>query len=74
MKRQLENVIKTNYFGTLNLSNALLPYMRPDGRVVHVSSDWGCLFYLKNKHFQNKLSNKELTVEQISAIMNEYIE
>ena len=56
------------------MSNTLFPLLRTNARVVNVSSDWGCIRYIDNEHFRNKLITKENTIDEISSIMNEFIE
>ena len=65
--------MKVNYFGVLNM-NTLFPLLRNNARVVNVSSDWGCIHYIDNEHFKNKLIKRENTIDEISSIMNEFIE
>jgi len=36
--KQATVIIKTNYFGTLNVSKAFLPHIKPNGRLVNMSS------------------------------------
>ena len=41
LREQVANTVQVNYFGTLNVSNALFPLLRSNARVVNVVSDWG---------------------------------
>jgi hypothetical protein len=69
-----EEVIKTNFFGVLNVCNALFPFLQDHARVVNLSSDWGCLSYITNKKYQEKFLNKNLTIPELVNIMNDYVE
>ncbi len=69
-----EEVIRTNFFGVLNVCNALFPLLQDHARVVNLSSDWGCLKYITNKKYQEKFSNKNLTIQELVDIMNDYVE
>ena len=73
LKKQIEEVVNVNYFGTLNVCNALFPLLRPNSRVVHVSSDWGCIHYVKDENLRNKLMNKDNSIEDINSILKEYL-
>lgn len=73
LKQQLEDTVDTNYFGTLNLCTALFPLLRTNSRVVNVTSDWGCIRYIRNETIKKKLLSPNLTCDAISSIMNEYV-
>ncbi|XP_057834209.2 (+)-neomenthol dehydrogenase [Cryptomeria japonica] len=49
--------IEINYYGTKRITEALLPLIRPEGRIVNVSSEAGLLKMLKNDSLQTELSN-----------------
>ena len=66
------STINTNFTSTLNLTRALLPLMRPHGRIVMVSSMDGTLDILHND-LQNKFSSDSLTETQLVAMMDEFI-
>jgi len=70
---QAEVTIKTNYFGTLNASNILFPILRPGARVVHLSSMCGHLSRIPSKELKARFNAPDLTIEQLSALMNEFI-
>ena len=63
-----------NYFGTLNISNALFPLLRSDARVVNVSSTRGLLSKVKNSELRKKIADPNNSIDQISQIANDYIE
>ena len=66
--------MKINFFGTLNLCNALFPLLRNNARVVNVSSRLGLLNQVSNKDIKNRILNENLTVDELIQIVNEYIE
>ena len=74
LNEQAIEVVKTNYFGVLNVCEALFPLLKLNSKVINVSSDWGCLKYIKNDNFRQKLMNKHNSIDEISLIMNEYIQ
>jgi len=71
---QAEVTLGINFFGTLNVSDALLPIIREGGRVVNVSS-----FVIKyslpkcSQEIRDKLDSPDLTQEQLVQIMNDFI-
>ncbi|XP_076046160.1 carbonyl reductase [NADPH] 1-like isoform X2 [Oratosquilla oratoria] len=77
-EEQAENTVRTNYFGTLNVCHALFPLLRPHARVVHVSSSAGHLLRMNGKEpessgFRTKLASPDLTEEDLSSMMNDFI-
>lgn len=65
--------MEINYFGTLNISNALFPLLRSNARVVNVSSKLGLLSRVKSEELRNKISNLNNTIDDITQIANVYI-
>lgn len=72
---QATETIKTNYFGTLNVSKALLPIIKPGGRVVTLSSI-SSVFALKNcsKTLQREFRSDVITENELTQRMNEFVE
>ena len=56
------------------MCDALFPLLKVNSKVVNISSDWGCLKYIKNDNFKQKLMNKKISIDEISLIMNEFIQ
>jgi len=71
---QAEVTVKTNYFGTLNMCNTLFPILRPGARVVHVSSMCGHLSMIPSPDIRARFNAKDLTIDQLTALMNEFVE
>ncbi|XP_061197908.1 carbonyl reductase [NADPH] 1-like [Saccostrea echinata] len=71
---QTEVTIKTNYFGTLAVCEALFPLLRPHARVVNVSSMASAAIKKCSKEIQSKFRNPQLTVEELTALMNDFIQ
>ena len=74
MAVQAKELIKTNYFGQLNVCNALFPHLRPHSRVVNVAARVGMLKFVKDESLRNKLKSESLTVDDLNKIMNHYVE
>ncbi|VFV41761.1 carbonyl reductase [Lynx pardinus] len=68
---QAEVTMKTNFFGTRDVCTELLPLMKPQGRVVNVSSIVS-LRSLKNcsPGLQQKFRSETITEEELVELMN----
>lgn len=64
--------IRTNFTGTLDISRALLPLLRPHSRVVNVSSTAGRLSILQ-PHLQEKFNHPNLTEGELVALMDQFV-
>nr|XP_034299050.1 carbonyl reductase [NADPH] 1 [Crassostrea gigas] len=69
-----EVTIKTNYQGTLDLCNALFPLLRPHARVVNVSSIASNAIKKCSKEIQAKFLNFTITVDELTNLMNDFIQ
>lgn len=69
---QAKNTIRTNFTGTLDISRALLPLIRPHGRVVNVSSTVGRLGILQ-PNLQGKFLNPDLSEEELVELMAQFV-
>ena len=70
---QATNTVKTNFTGTLNVTRALLPLMRPGGRIVMVSSTSGRLSIVQ-PHLQEQFSSTSLTEQQLVSLMDQFVQ
>lgn len=72
---QASTTVGINYFGTLRLTNALIPLLRPHARVVNVASmsGMGALYGLDDEKLV-RVRDPAMTEEQISAFMTEFID
>ncbi|XP_012257463.2 carbonyl reductase [NADPH] 3-like [Athalia rosae] len=68
------DTLEVNYFGLLNVSNALFPLLRPHARVVQMSSSLGLLSMIPGEELRAKLSRPDLTEPELSQMMRDYIE
>ena len=69
---QATNTLKTNFTGTLNVSKALVPILRPHGRVLNISATNSRLSILQ-KHLQDKLLNPGLTETELVELMDQFV-
>ncbi|XP_043927486.1 carbonyl reductase [NADPH] 1 isoform X2 [Protopterus annectens] len=72
---QAEVTLKTNFFGTRDVCNELLPLLKPQGRVVNVSSISG-YSALQNcsKDLQQKFRSDTITEEELVTLMEKFVE
>ncbi|CAG0881512.1 unnamed protein product [Cyprideis torosa] len=71
---QAEVTLQTNFFDTLRVCEILFPILRPHARVVNVSSSVGFLGNVPSKELRDKFSADSLTIPELSAMMQQYIE
>jgi NAD(P)-dependent dehydrogenase (short-subunit alcohol dehydrogenase family) len=71
---QAKELIQTNYTGQVNVSEALFPLLRPSSRVVNVAARVGMLKFTKDEATRNKLKSENLTVQELNAVMNNYVQ
>uniref|UniRef100_A0A2L2XX33 carbonyl reductase (NADPH) n=1 Tax=Parasteatoda tepidariorum TaxID=114398 RepID=A0A2L2XX33_PARTP len=70
---QAINTIGINYFATLDVCHELFPLLRKHARVVNVSSSAGQLHRIPGKDLQQRFLSA-LTEEELSKLMNEFVE
>ncbi|XP_011363948.1 carbonyl reductase [NADPH] 1 [Pteropus medius] len=72
---QAEVTMKTNFFGTRDVSTELLPLMKPQGRVVNVSSSVS-LIALKScsPELQQQFRSETISEEELVGLMNKFVE
>ncbi|GLJ39656.1 hypothetical protein SUGI_0810680 [Cryptomeria japonica] len=70
-----KNCIEINYYGTKRITEELLPLLRPEGRIVNVSSEAGLLRFLKNDSLRRQLSDvSNITEEFIDNMVETFLE
>ena len=69
---QASVTVSNNFTGTLRVTRALFPLIRPHGRIVNVSSTAGHLSILQ-EHLRNKFSDPDLTEEGLVALMDQFV-
>jgi len=77
-KENVENIVKTNFHGTLRLCRALFPLLSHTARVVNVTSSMGHLLKINGKEPQaselrRKFASEDLTEEELVKMMDEYV-
>lgn len=74
MEKFVNEVIRTNFTATLDISKAFLPILKPYGRLVTVSSRLGLLSQIKNDEIKAKFRDPNLTLDGLVQLMNDYME
>ena len=64
----------TNFFSTRRICDILFPILRPHSRVVNLSSVAGHLRAIPSQELRNKFTSPNLTCDELSALINEYLE
>ena len=71
-ERNVRRTIETNFFGPLRMTQALLPLLAPEARIVNVTSGLGALASLAADR-RRQLTDPDLSVDQLADLMNEYV-
>ncbi|XP_035688238.1 LOW QUALITY PROTEIN: carbonyl reductase [NADPH] 1-like [Branchiostoma floridae] len=72
---QAEDTVGVNFFGTLAVSKALLPIIRPHGRVVNVSSQSSQMSLKKcSAELQARFRDRSIQEEELVMTLNKFIE
>ncbi|XP_038222175.1 carbonyl reductase [NADPH] 1-like [Zerene cesonia] len=69
-----KKVIDTNFYGVLLMQKYFFPIINENGRVINVSSDWGHITNLKNSHWIQRLTNKNVSVEDVNAFVTWFLD
>lgn len=70
---EIRKTVKTNFFDTIKLTEALLPYLSPEGKIVTMSS-LVARFNMQGKPINEFLSNPNVTKEKLIEKMKEFEE
>jgi carbonyl reductase 1 len=68
---QREETIAVNFRGTLRVCQTFIPIMRPNGRIVNISSQSGQLHYF-SPELRVRFLDPHLTLEQLAHLVDEY--
>ncbi|XP_058042858.1 carbonyl reductase [NADPH] 1-like isoform X2 [Ahaetulla prasina] len=72
---QAEVTLRTNFTATRNVCTELLPLLKPNGRVVNVSSTVSLSALSKcNQDLQNKFRSDTITEEELVKLMEKFVE
>src|SRR5436309_341208 len=71
-RRQSIRTIETNYFGSRDVTDALLPFIPDGGRIVMCSSGLGELSYL-SRDLRSKFADPSLTRDSLDTLVASYM-
>ncbi|KAB0804804.1 hypothetical protein PPYR_01774 [Photinus pyralis] len=71
--KEAEKVVNVNFFGTLHVSEILAPLLRYGARIINTSSYFGHLSNIPSASLRDRLASRNLTVDGLCQLMNEYL-
>ncbi|KAK9886610.1 hypothetical protein WA026_017532 [Henosepilachna vigintioctopunctata] len=72
-KFQTENLVFTNYFGTLSMCEAFTPLLRQNGRIINIICGIGHLLSIPTTKIRKKFRRYRLNVEELNELMYTYL-
>ena len=74
-QNQADITIRTNYFGTLKVTQECLPLLKQAAspRVINVASAAGRLTILRSQDLVDKFTSNTLTVSELSTLMEQFV-
>ncbi|KAI5634391.1 short chain dehydrogenase domain-containing protein [Phthorimaea operculella] len=69
-----KRVLDTNYFSILTIQDKLYPILRENARVIHIASDCGHISNLENKYWIERLTNKDIKLEDVNAFVEWFLD
>jgi len=70
--QQSKPTLKTNFFGTVELTRAIWPKLKDDGRIVFVASQAGRLSILKSEELKSFFSSPTLSEDKLIEQMSNF--
>ncbi|XP_045775650.1 carbonyl reductase [NADPH] 1-like [Maniola jurtina] len=67
-------VININYYSVLTIQEYMFPILKDNARVVNISSDCGHISNLKNPYWINRLTKKDLKLEDVNAFIEWFLD
>ncbi|KAG5868655.1 hypothetical protein JTB14_015663 [Gonioctena quinquepunctata] len=71
--KQAEETLRVNYFGVVNLCEAMFPLLRNNARMVNISSSSGHLSKIPTEEVRSRFRRPDLTVADVNKLMEEFI-
>ncbi|XP_050361612.1 carbonyl reductase [NADPH] 1-like [Nymphalis io] len=68
------NVIDINFKSVITMQELIYPLVRNNGRILNISSDCGHLSNLRNKYWIERLSKKDLKIEDLYEFVDWFLE
>lgn len=71
---ECKTIVDIDYYSILIIQELIFPLVRDNGRILNISSDCGHLSNIRNKHWIQRLSKKDLTVNDINEFVTWYLD
>lgn len=68
----VEETFQLNFYGTINFTEKVLPYIVDSGKIVTITSGLGRLFKLTSDELKKKFDNAKITREELFALAKQY--
>jgi NAD(P)-dependent dehydrogenase (short-subunit alcohol dehydrogenase family) len=68
-----EVTLGTNFYGTVNLTETILPYIRDSGKVISISSQMGRTRVIPPGHTKDRLSQENILREEVFTLADDFI-
>lgn len=73
-EERAELTLKTNFFSTKRVCDILFPILKPNARVVNVSSVAGHLSKIPSEDLRSQFASPDLTYEELTGLMQDFLE
>lgn len=75
-EKQAEITVATNFFGTLSLTEKLLPLLEKSSspRIINIASSAGRLSILPSEERRQSFSSNDLSIDKLKDFMNEFVQ
>ncbi|RKP05004.1 hypothetical protein THASP1DRAFT_33175, partial [Thamnocephalis sphaerospora] len=70
---EARRILETNFYSLIRVTEALLPIIRPGGRVVNIGSSEARLSQVTQDGLRDRLLDPNQSVSELSALMNEFV-
>lgn len=68
-----EGTLGTNFYGTVNLTETLLPYIQDSGKVITISSQMGRTRVIPPGHIKDKLTQEDIPRQEVFNLADDFI-
>ena len=69
---EIQKIFKTNFYGTIEISEKMLPFIRPSGKLIIVGSEIGALSLLKSKNLFARYTDPKITKGDLLTLAGEF--
>ncbi len=71
---QLEETFKVNLFGTIRLTEGLLPQINPNGHIINITSDWGTFSESNFDEFQPHYKMSKAALNMYTKLLSKRLD